>query len=120
MDRGLDITERDGWVVLAVTGDLDLTTAPAFRRAVLDRVHGGARRLVVDLTPTDFVDSIGLGMLVAALKRVRSHGGRLVVVCPEPRVRKPLDLTQLGLVLPVVDTVDDAVSVPDRPAGSGG
>jgi len=38
---------------------------------------------------------MGLGVLVAVLKRVRTHDGELVVICPEPRLRRLFELTEL-------------------------
>ncbi|MDZ7734628.1 MAG: STAS domain-containing protein [Acidimicrobiia bacterium] len=100
MEPDLDVTRRGDWTVVTVHGDLDLARGPAFRQRVLQRVAAGEHRVVVDFTPCDFVDSIGLGMLVAVLKRVRAVDGSLAVVCPEPRLRKLFELTGLETILP--------------------
>ena len=91
----MEVHRYRGWTVVGVTGDLDLGSAPQLRREVLDQLAAGARRIAVDLSSTDFVDSMGLGVLVAVLKRVRTHDGELVVICPEPRLRRLFELTEL-------------------------
>lgn len=67
----------------------------------------GGPDLELDLTAVDFVDSLGLGVVVSALKRVRSRGGHLVVVAAADRVRKPFELTGLDALVdlrqPIVD-----------------
>ena len=77
------------------------------RTLILQLLSAGTRLIAVDLTATDFVDSTGLGMLVAALKRVRTHDGELVVVCPDPRLRRIFELTELVSVFGLRHSVDE-------------
>jgi len=84
--------------------------APSLRQGVLAELQNGVRSVVIDLTPTDFVDSVGLGVIVAIWKRVRVHGGELAVVCPEPRLQRVFRVVDLHTVLPLHDTVDAAVA----------
>jgi anti-sigma B factor antagonist len=64
--------------------------------------------VVVDLTATDFLDSTGLGALVAGFKRLRAHDGDMRLVCSTARIRKVFELTRLDLVLPIFESVEDA------------
>jgi anti-anti-sigma factor len=75
-------TEHDEWVVLRVSGEMDLMTAPELRRRVHDAVAAGHRSVVVDLSGVFFCDSSGVGVLIAARRLLRSCGGRLRLVLP--------------------------------------
>ena len=110
MDLGLEVSERGGWVVLAVTGEVDVATAPRLRERLVSLVADGHHRIVVDLDGVDFLDSTGLGVLVGALKRVRTHDGELALVCTKPRILKGFEITGLTRVFPMHESVDDAVS----------
>ena len=110
MDLRLDVTERDGWAVLAVGGEVDVATAPRLREQLIGLVNQGSHRIVVDLTAVDFLDSTGLGVLVGALKRVRTHDGDLALVCDEPRILKVFEITGLTKVFAMYADVDQAVS----------
>jgi len=103
--------------VVTVLGDLDLAAGPALRHEVLAVLAEGTRQIVVDLTPTDFMDSVGLGVLVAIWKRVRVQGGTFAVVCPEPRLRRIFQVVDLDQVLPLHDTVAAAIAS-QSPGGS--
>ena len=105
----LDVHERAGWHVLTVSGELDVATAPRMRGEIVRLVADGVTDLVLDLSGVDFIDSFGLGVLVGALKRVRSHGGRMSVVITEPRVLGVVELTGLDRILDMSASVDDAV-----------
>ncbi len=109
MDLGLDVTERDQWAVLAVNGEVDVATAPRLRERLIQLVNQGRHHVVVDLSGVDFLDSTGLGVLVGALKRVRTHDGELALVCSEPRVLKVFEITGLTKVFTMHPTVDEAV-----------
>ena len=103
----MEVRRVRGWTVIEITGDLDMASAPALRQLILQQLSQGTRSLAVDLTTADFVDSSGLGVLVAALKRVRTHDGELAVVCPDPRLRRIFELTELVSVLGLRDAADD-------------
>ena len=105
---GLDVQERDGCAVLSGAGEADLATAPQLRERLVGLVADGHRRIVVDMSATEFLDSTGLGALVAGLKRLRAHDGDMRIVCTTPRVRKVFEITHVDRVLPLFESVDDA------------
>ena len=110
MDLRLDVTDRDGWSVLQVGGEIDVATAPRLREQLIKLVNDQRFRIVVDLEDVDFIDSTGLGVLIGALKRVRTHDGDLVLVCTEKRIIKVFEITGLNQVFHLHESVDAAVA----------
>ena len=106
----LDVSNRQDWTVLAVTGELELATAPQLRQRVVGLVSAGDIRLILELSGVDFIDSVGLGVLVAVLKRVRGRGGEVVVAGAGPRVGDLLRVTRLDEILDLYPDVDAALS----------
>jgi len=84
-----------------ISGEIDVVTAPQLRQLVLDLIADGRADIVIDLEDVEFIDSVGLGMLVGALKRAREAGGDLRMVSPRPRVLRVLDITGLTDVFAV-------------------
>jgi anti-sigma B factor antagonist len=113
----LDVTKRQGWTILAVTGELELATAPQLRQRVVGLVGAGDIRIILDLSGVDFVDSVGLGVVVAVLKRVRGRGGDLIVAGAVPRVRELFEITRLDQIIDLFAGVDDALVALGMPAG---
>ena len=68
--------------VVAVAGEIDLFTAPELKAAIGEALESGRTRIVVDLTATTFLDSTALGVLIGAVKRLRSRDGVLTIVLP--------------------------------------
>ncbi|TMD33986.1 MAG: STAS domain-containing protein [Chloroflexi bacterium] len=114
MDRvSLDVESRQtdsGVTVLAPTGRLDVAGAPALKDAVSEAMKNGKPRLVIDMEGVSFVDSSGLGSVVAALKQLRSSQGDLRLAAPNQQVRVVLELTTLDRVFPYYATVEEALS----------
>jgi len=72
--------------------------------------ENGARRVVIDLGGTSYVDSAGIGALVSAFSTVQSRGGSLVLANVGKRVADLLQLTKLYTVFTVYPSVDEAVA----------
>jgi anti-sigma B factor antagonist len=86
---------EDGAAVVRTTGELDASTAPQLRDCFEELIRSDCRNVVVNMGELDFIDSTGLGVLVAGLKRFRGAGGSLSVTDPRAQIRKVLELTSL-------------------------
>mgnify|MGYP001160922169 FL=1 len=97
----LGITQKhvDGWIVLELSGEIDMATGPQLRQTIVQRVQEGESNLILDLSGVDFVDSTGLGVLIGGLKRTRSHGGDLRCIGLTEPLKEMFKLTGLDAVL---------------------
>jgi anti-anti-sigma factor len=99
-----------GCTVLVLSGEIDEASAPELRFALAVAIENrGSTRVVVDLAGVTFMDCAGVGELVRALRRTGWAHGSISLAGPSAFVRRVLELTQAGTVLPVYATVDDAV-----------
>lgn len=99
-----------GVTVVAPTGRLDVAGAPALKDAISEAARDGAPRIVIDMEGVSFVDSTGLGSVIAALKQIRSREGELRLAAPNQQARVVLELTTLDRVFPYYATVEEALS----------
>jgi anti-sigma B factor antagonist len=116
------ITDRqvnDDTHVVAVTGEIDLFTAPEFKQRVSAPIDAGRSNVVVDLRATTFIDSSSLGVLIGAHRRLKVRGGALVVVCDNEAIVKTFRITGLDGVFTLVPSLDDALDG-DAAVGAGG
>jgi anti-sigma B factor antagonist len=108
-DFGIDVANTGGFAVVTVTGQVDLESAPRLRACLLDLASDGQVRIIVDLAGTEFLDSTGLGAIVAGLKRVRLRHGEIRLVVARPSVRKVFEITRLDRVFPIHESLDAAL-----------
>ena len=110
MEVRTEVSDVAGWTVVSVYGEVDVATAPSLREQLIGLVSDGSTNLVLDLEGVDFLDSTGLGVIVSALKRVRTHGGDLRLVCTQARIRRLFEITGLDKAVPLLPSLDAAVA----------
>jgi anti-sigma B factor antagonist len=103
--------QLDGVTVLALEGKCmgGPETMP-FMDEVRTLVDGGTKKMVVDLGAVPWMNSAGLGILIAARARLRSAGGQLRLARPNDTVSAVLILNNLGLIFGIHATIDEAVA----------
>lgn len=105
------VASEEGEVtILHCSGRFNMVSAPRLKAAVDDAVRHGHARIVVDLAEVTFIDSSGLGSLVAGLKATRQASGDLRIAAPAPQVMTVLDLTNLSRILHPYPTAEEAMT----------
>ena len=104
---------EDGIHVLGVSGELDEATADGLRVPLQGAIDAGATTAVIDLTECEFIDSTGLGVIVHAWRELDSRdGGRpgLALCCPDPEIRRLLELTGIADQIALHNTREEALA----------
>ncbi|MFD8307129.1 STAS domain-containing protein [Streptomyces sp. NPDC059690] len=103
----------NGWVVAEIDGEVDAHTAPMIREAVIRLVEEGHRHFVLDLGFVTFMDSMGLGAMVAITKRIRENQGSLRIASVSGRVLRLFELSGMRDSYEIYpSTVEAAQSAP--------
>ncbi len=92
--------------ILLLRGPITMETAPQFERAVR---HEEAETMILDLSDVPFIDSVGLGSLVAVYVSHQKKGRCLVLTGLKPRVRKVMDITRVSEFFVTFGTTWEAV-----------
>lgn len=101
----IDVQVRsEPWgAMLVLSGELDMSTAPAVEQRLKAAEGTGAATVVLDLRDLSFLDSSGLRLITEADKRARSAGRRLALVRGPEVVNRVFEITGLDDRLDVVD-----------------
>lgn len=100
----------NGRHVVAVTGEVDLFTAPELKARLVDVLDANSVRIVIDLTHTTFLDSTALGVLIGTVKRLRTVDGRLVIVNTDSAIAKTFEITGLDQIFTIRGTRKEAIA----------
>jgi anti-sigma B factor antagonist len=104
--------------VVGVRGEVDVSSAPALQQRLTDLFRTAGNTVVVDLTDVSFLDSTGLGALVAARNSAAGAGGALPLVCTSERILKLFTITGLDGVFDFHPSVAEALqSLGTEPPG---
>lgn len=93
--------------VVKPSGLLDGIKAPSLRQEIDTAIKTGCLRILVNLEEVSFVDSSGLGALVAALKSARSVGGDLYLCGLNKQVKMVFELTSMDRAFEIYETIED-------------
>ena len=86
-----------------------LKEAEEFKLTLLHDIEEGAKKIVVDISECEFIDSTFLGTLVISLKKVTTFGGDLRLVGFQPAVHSMFELTRMYRVFEIFDAREDAI-----------
>ena len=97
----IDVRRADGRSVVALTGELDLATAPQLRERVGVLFERGENEVTLDLTHLDFIDSTGLSVFVMVFNRVQAAGGAMFIRNPSLAVMRIFEITGLASIFTI-------------------
>ena len=107
----LDVTLRDGALVVAVAGEVDLSNADQLRADVIDAIGVDHDKVILDLTATTYLDSTGVRLLFDLAARMQARRRQLALVVTEQAiVRRVIVLTKLDEAVPVHTSVPEALA----------
>ena len=99
-------TEGQLQIISVMEDRIDAAVARAFKEAMRDMVEHAPPGVILDLGQVSFIDSSGLGAIVAALKLI-GPGRRLGLARLTPDVAKVFRLTRMDTIFAIHDTLDD-------------
>ena len=96
-------------IITVLANRIDAAMAIRFKEDMRQMTLSAPDRVIVDLSEVDFIDSSGLGAIVAAMKQLR-EGQRLELAGLTPTVNKVFRLTRMDTVFSLFDTLEEAVA----------
>ena len=94
MDLTFDIHEVEGWTVISVAGEIDVYSAARLREPLNEIVDHPGAFVLLDLESVEFLDSMGLRVIVGAHKRAAAVGSTFALLCTQPHVLSVLHVTR--------------------------
>lgn len=96
--------------VIAVEGEIHVSTAPEFSGVLAESLESGRVCTVLDMTGVMFIDSTGLSVLLNALRRRTRAGGALALVCSNPTVLRLFEITKLDSTFAIHAELEPAIA----------
>jgi anti-sigma B factor antagonist len=100
------VREAGGAVIASLRGEVDLENSPRARELLLGCV-ARARRVLVDLSGVEYIDSSGVASLIEAFQRAKKTGVEFALVSVNAPARRVLELARLDKVFTIHDSLPD-------------
>lgn len=95
------IHEHHTWLVVAVSGDVDLSNADLMKREIDSAIASGASQIAVDLREVGFMDSTGLRVLIETHNHLSGDDREFAIITKEGPVERLFEITSLQAYLPI-------------------
>ena len=95
----VSVESRDGVAKIALSGELDMATAPILVEHLRRTEEEGATAIIVDLRNVTFMDSSGLVTCIRARDRAAQNGHRFMAVQPRPSTKRLFEITGTEFLL---------------------
>ncbi len=108
----MEISARqfDGYVILDVSGDIDLAHSPQMRKALLGEIkEKKVPKVFLNLKSVRYMDSSGIASLVEGLRASRDIGSRLILYSLSTHVREVMHLSRLQTIFEIFDDEQQAL-----------
>jgi anti-sigma B factor antagonist len=103
----IHVEDTGAYTLCRPIGELDAYTVGQFREALAELAV--LPRVLIDLSEVPFMDSAGLGALIGGIRRAREADGEVAVACSRPTLTRLLHTTGFDRIVPVTETVDEAI-----------
>ncbi len=93
--------------VISVSGEVDLYNVSELKKALFSVTDGSYSSVVIDLKDVNYMDSSGIGALVAGQKKMRAHNGKFALVNIHDDVLNILKLATLDKFFTIYENEED-------------
>ncbi|WEG12523.1 STAS domain-containing protein [Pullulanibacillus sp. KACC 23026] len=101
MNLTIQSKSEDGKEILIINGEVDAFTAIRLKTALLELTEKEANKVVLDMSQVSYMDSTGIGVIIAGYKSAKKNQGSLIVKGLTSRVKRLFDITGLSEIVEV-------------------
>jgi len=110
MELKIDLKPKtDGVVLIVLRGEIGTETVNDFKDKIDQIVAEGQSKLIMDFQEVNYLNSMGLGVVAATLKKVKKSKGDLKLIRLSPAVQELFELTRLTKVFEIFETEEEAM-----------
>lgn len=95
--------------IFEIDGEVDVYTSMDLKKEFNTIIDSGKSKLIVNLSKVSYMDSSGLGILVAILKKTKQENGNMKLIKLTPEIKKIFDLTKLTKFFEIFEEEEDAI-----------
>ncbi len=99
-------------LIVSLTGELDHHSTEQIRTAIERSItEQDVKNLIFDFSALSFMDSSGIGMIIGRYKLIHSLGGHVILVCPNPHIKKLVTMSGLTRLITTCQTREQALEI---------
>lgn len=111
LEKSLDLIVENNQAILKFDGEIIFENSNVLKEESKNRLAQKTEvdSLILDLSRVDYLDSSGVGVLLSLFKFMREREGSLAVAEPNEKIKRVFEVTKMGEIIPVYETLEAAV-----------
>jgi len=105
----VEIEKKKSYLIVSLNGEFDIESSQTLKGEVRKNLTSGNPNIVIDLTKVNYVDSSGLGTLIALQKDARFNGGSLSIVGASEQIKRVMKMTNLDKLFDFYTSINEVV-----------
>ena len=105
----MDIKSEGSYLIVSLNGDFDIENSQTLKTEVRKKISAENPNVVIDLSNVNYIDSSGLGTLIAIQKDARFNGGSLSIVGASEQIKRVMKMTNLDKLFDFYNSLDEVV-----------
>lgn len=97
------------YLLIKIKGELDMYNSFDFKKKVLELVDDNEKPVIIDLKELEYIDSSGISVILKVYTKLQKRNQSVYLVHLKEAITRLIELTSLNDLLPIVDSVKDAV-----------
>ncbi len=110
----LDIKEYDWWQVLEINSELNIKNAYKLKLIIDQMLDEKKHKLLLNLSNLNYMESVGLGVLIYIKKKIAEVKGECKFVIPSNRIKKLISMVNLDRYFEVYNSINDIISLEEE------
>lgn len=98
-----NIIEMGKTSMVSIKGEIDIYSIEKFRESIEKEIKNQATQIILDCSELSYMDSTGMGVLIELRNRTKEMGQKIIMMNPQPNIKKLLALTGVDKIIEIVD-----------------
>ena len=105
-----EMTNEDGIVILTLNGELKIVSAEDSKTRINNSItEANAKKVVLDLSGLEFLDSAGLAVFISAYKKMTVEEGKIAICGLNGQPKTIFEISNMQRIINVFPTLDEAL-----------
>ncbi len=109
-----NLERSDETLIVRVSGELDHHIASTLKEEIDQRLKEEIKNIIFDFSLLQFMDSSGIGFLMARYKKIKEKEGVAVIVSPTPQVKRILEMSGIMTIIKIAPDIKRALKIIKR------
>jgi anti-sigma B factor antagonist len=101
---------KDDVYIIEISGRMDSISSKEIEAKLKDVIEYNRNKIIIDLAAVDYISSVGLRVLLAALKKQKERDGSIKLASLQPFVRDIFKMTGFDRIFSIASDQEDAIA----------